>query len=223
VSTLGIFANFADDIRHLQRTEISEVEEGFTDQQVGSSTMPHKRNPWNLEHVKSLWKEFTPRLQSVLQNQISEHQRDLTNSASSRFLPEIYVGFADAVDRLLRVCSTLRVRADDMKKNLAMSAGYVAEHLYILLSLQGLQDAHRLAQRLSFQAQEQGRSVFECALADQEIVPYLQKLTPEQVAVLRDPALYTGVSERKTHEICDYWETTLALNKEGLAATRSAE
>ena len=57
----GILANLADDIRNLQRSEIGEVREEFTDQQVGSSTMPQKRNPWNCEHVKSLWKEFMPR------------------------------------------------------------------------------------------------------------------------------------------------------------------
>jgi hypothetical protein len=99
-----------------------------------------------------------------------------------------------------------------MRKNLAMSIDYLAEHLYILLSLHSLPDAHRLTQRLSFQAQEQGRSVFECALEDEEVAPYLEKLTAEQEAVLRDPTLYTGVSELKTRELCDYWETTLLLD-----------
>src|SRR5690606_694848 len=55
VSTFGVLANLADDMRHLQRTEIAEVGEAFDPDQVGSSTMPHKRNPWNFEHVKSLW------------------------------------------------------------------------------------------------------------------------------------------------------------------------
>jgi adenylosuccinate lyase len=211
VSTFGVLANFADDIRHLQRTEIQEVAEGFSEQQVGSSTMPHKRNPWNLEHVKSLWKEFTPRLFSVLQNQISEHQRDLTNSASGRFVPEIYVAFTDAVDRLLRVCSTLEIHPQNMAKNVAMSADHSAEQLYILLSLQGLADAHTLAQRLSVQAREQGRSVFECALADPALASYVAKLTPAQKESVNDPTQYTGVSVRKTHEVCDYWEATLLL------------
>ncbi|MGE5599007.1 MAG: lyase family protein, partial [Bacteroidota bacterium] len=102
VSAFGTLANLADDLRHLQRTEIAEVAEAFAPTQVGSSTMPHKRNPWNLEHVKSLWKEFAPRLLTHYLDQISEHQRDLTNSATSRFIPEIVAGFAAAVDRLTR-------------------------------------------------------------------------------------------------------------------------
>ena len=58
VSGLGVLANLADDVRHLQRSEIGELAERFEKGQVGSSTMPHKRNPWNFEHVKSLWKTF---------------------------------------------------------------------------------------------------------------------------------------------------------------------
>ena len=56
ISTLGVLADLADDMRHLQRTEIGEVGEAFGADQVGSSTMPHKRNPWNFENVKSMWK-----------------------------------------------------------------------------------------------------------------------------------------------------------------------
>ncbi|MEK6837951.1 MAG: lyase family protein [Nanoarchaeota archaeon] len=85
VSAFGVMANIADDMRHLQRSEIAEVAEQFGTEQVGSSTMPHKRNPINFENVKSLWKEFMPRMATVYADQISEHQRDLTNSASSRF------------------------------------------------------------------------------------------------------------------------------------------
>jgi adenylosuccinate lyase len=73
----GVIANLADDLRHLQRSEINEVREMFTSTQVGSSTMPQKRNPWNSEHVKSLWKAFAPRVMTFFMDQISEHQRDL--------------------------------------------------------------------------------------------------------------------------------------------------
>ncbi|MCI1209247.1 MAG: lyase family protein, partial [Treponema sp.] len=58
----GIIANLADDLRNLQRSEIGEVFEYFSSTQVGSSTMPQKRNPWNSEHVKSLWKAMCPRV-----------------------------------------------------------------------------------------------------------------------------------------------------------------
>ena len=213
ISTLGVLANLADDLRHLQRTEIQEVQEGFSEKQVGSSTMPHKRNPWNLEHVKSLWKEFAPRILSVLHNQISEHQRDLTNSASGRFVPEIYVGFADAVDRMLRICKGLEVLPENIERNLKLSGDYLGEQLYILLSLQGLPDAHEQARRISFKARKEGRPALECALADADLRPYIQKMTPEQRAILTTPESYVGVSVRRAHAVCDYWEAALLLPK----------
>jgi len=85
VGGFGVLANLSDDMRNLQRSEIGEVGEVFAAKQVGSSTMPQKRNPINFENVKSLWKEFMPRIVTIYSDQISEHQRDLTNSASSRF------------------------------------------------------------------------------------------------------------------------------------------
>ena len=86
-SCWGIMANIADDFRHLQRSEIREIRDRKASDPntpvVGSSTMPHKVNPKDFENVKSLWKAYMPRLVTVLMDQISEHQRDLTNSAST--------------------------------------------------------------------------------------------------------------------------------------------
>jgi adenylosuccinate lyase len=91
-SCWGVMANLADDGRNLQRTEIHEIrdrkEADDRSEVVGSSTMPHKVNPKDFENVKSLWKAYVPRLLTVLMDQISEHQRDLTNSASMRFVTE---------------------------------------------------------------------------------------------------------------------------------------
>ncbi|MEP6694241.1 MAG: lyase family protein, partial [Chloroflexota bacterium] len=100
VTALGVMANLADDMRHLQRTEIGEVAESFAAEQVGSSTMPHKRNPVSFENVKSIWKAMAPRVLTTYLDQISEHQRDLTNSASQRFLGEIIAATAYAAGRL---------------------------------------------------------------------------------------------------------------------------
>src|SRR5262249_61335345 len=96
LSALGVMANLADDMRHLQRTEIGEIAEAFASDQVGSSTMPHKRNPVSFENVKSIWKAMAPRIVTTYMDQISEHQRDLTNSASQRFLGEILAATAYA-------------------------------------------------------------------------------------------------------------------------------
>ncbi|MFX0139778.1 MAG: lyase family protein, partial [Candidatus Hodarchaeota archaeon] len=99
ISSWGILANYADDMRHLQRSEIGEIMEQFDKDQIGSSTMPHKRNPINFENIKSSWKKFMPNMITIYMNQISEHQGDLTNSLSQRYIPELIVMFSSSVKR----------------------------------------------------------------------------------------------------------------------------
>ena len=212
VSAFGVLANFADDVRHLQRTEIGEVGEAFEAEQVGSSTMPHKRNPWNFEHVKSLWKTFVPRMQTLYADQISEHQRDLTNSASARFAAEIIAGFSAALDRLERVTRRLVVDPKNMEANFAASADYViAEPLYILLAAHGHPDAHEAVRRLTLKyRREEGRGLYAMALEEDELRPYLAKFSAEQVAVLQDPRRYTGIAAQRARAVCDLWEARLA-------------
>lgn len=147
----GVLANLADDIRNLQRSEIGEVREVFTDKQVGSSTMPQKRNPWNCEHVKSLWKEYMPRYITFNMDLISEHQRDLTNSASSRFIPEYLTGFYLAVSRAYDIVEGLQVNEDKMAERTQTGT---AEKAYVLLALSGVCDAHEAVRRLTIIAEK---------------------------------------------------------------------
>ncbi|HLT58818.1 MAG TPA: lyase family protein [Limnochordales bacterium] len=210
VSCLGVLANFADDLRHLQRTEIGETGEAFDPQQVGSSTMPHKRNPWNFEHVKSLWKTFMPRMMTVYMDQISEHQRDLTNSASSRFIVEVAAGLALAASRLARESERLAVDREAMARNLALTRGLIAaEPLYILLASLGHPDAHEAVRRLTLEAEAAGRPLAAAAQDHPELAPYLARLTPEQRRVLEQPERYTGIAARRARAICDRWEQRL--------------
>jgi len=123
VTALGVMANLADDMRHLQRTEIAEIAEGFRAQQVGSSTMPQKRNPVSFENVKSIWKAFMPRIITTYLDQISEHQRDLTNSASQRFSGELLAATAYAATRLGASIDGVHIDRDRMKANVGLSKG----------------------------------------------------------------------------------------------------
>ncbi|HOS95195.1 MAG TPA: lyase family protein, partial [Armatimonadota bacterium] len=210
-SCFSVLAALADDMRHLQRTEISEVGEAFEASQVGSSTMPHKRNPWNFENVKSLYKAFMPRMVSVYLDQLSEHQRDLTNSATNRFLPETIVGLMNASERLRRIMSRLVVDGEQMRANLELTAGMcLAEPLYILLAAQGHPDAHEAVRRLTLEAERTGRRLWDVA-AESDIGPYLDRMTPAQRAVLQDPALYQGIAALRVDAICDHYAERLGL------------
>ncbi|BBM83977.1 lyase family protein [Candidatus Uabimicrobium amorphum] len=193
-STLGVLANLSDDMRHLQRTEIGEVMEEVSQKQVGSSTMPHKRNPIHFEHVKSLWKTFMPRMTTGYMDQISEHQRDLTNSASARFYGEIATALYLAARRLKRVFKGLIVDKEALQRNLQMAQDkIIAEPLYIMLAKQGHPDAHEAVRRCFIESD---------AIDD-------LNLSEEQKQIINNPQQYIGVAIQKTQQVCDYWRQKL--------------
>jgi adenylosuccinate lyase len=206
-SCFSVLADLADDLRHLIRTEIGEVVEKYEAREVGSSTMPHKMNPKNFENVKSLWKAFMPRMTTVFMDQLSEHQRDLTNSASSRFLPELFAGFCYAVERLDRALQKVEVDPERMAENVEAGKQHVvAEPLYIVLALQGFPDAYDTVMELSREARRSGARLVELANRDPRVAPYLRKLPEAHRRILDDPARYTGDAQRRTTVTCDYWE-----------------
>jgi adenylosuccinate lyase len=207
----GIIANLADDLRHLQRSEIGELHEGFGADQVGSSTMPHKRNPWNCEHVKSLWKAFSPRVATFFMDQISEHQRDLTNSASQRFTADYTAGFAMAVSRMTGVVAGLGVDRDRLAANLN-SGAVMAEPAYILLAESGESNAHEVIRQVTLKAEKENIP-FAAALksngeAWRRIIAQMVKL--QIAAHERDadiffghPEKYCGLAVKKARELAE--------------------
>jgi adenylosuccinate lyase len=169
--------------------------------------MPHKVNPKDFENVKSLWKAYVPRVVTVLMDQLSEHQRDLTNSASGRFVTEFVTAFAYGVYRLSGSLESVEPDAVRMREILEEGKDpVVAEPLYVLLSLAGHPDAHEAARVLAREARIQKKPLAQIIRESAAIRPYLVKLRPEQRAVLEDPSLYHGAAELRTREICDEWE-----------------
>lgn len=210
ISCFGVIANLADDMRHLQRSEISEVAEQFASEQVGSSTMPHKRNPINFENIKSMWKAFMPRMATIYMDQISEHQRDLTNSASSRFATEIIAALALSANRMNRVMNRIVVDKESMKRNFERSRGMIAaEPAYILLAAYGHSDAHEFVRKLTLESERTGKRFSELLFGSREAAPYIKKMTKQQQSILKSPEEYTGMAEKKAENVCNYWEEKL--------------
>lgn len=206
----GVLANLADDMRNLQRTEIGEVGEEFEAGQVGSSTMPQKQNPINFENAKSCWKIVAPRIITVFMDQISEHQRDLTNSASARTYGEIIAYVVSTAKRLTRTMYKLSVNHTNLERNLAMQKGLVvAEPLYIILAALGHPDAHEKVRMLTLRAQHEARSLEEVAASDAEMQEYLDKITPYQRQILSNPSLYTGIADKKAKSVAGRWKQKL--------------
>ncbi len=206
-SCFGVLANLSDDMRHLQRSEIREVAEEFGSKQVGSSTMPQKRNPINFENVKSMWKEFMPRMMTLYLDQISEHQRDLTNSASSRFATESAAALYLSVKRLNKVMSKLVVDKESLDRNFSFSKDMIsAEPAYILLAAHNHPDAHEHIRELTLKSQQTKIPLQKLIFEDKDLKTYLKQFTKEQIEILKNPEKYTGISERKTVNICKEWE-----------------
>jgi len=162
----SVVAKLATDLRHLARSEIGEIAESFAPGQVGSSTMPQKRNPWNLEHVCSLWKVLLSRLQLLQLDLVSEHQRDLTNSASGRFHFEVFAIAYLMVKRLTRVLSRMEVVKPSLKRHLE-SAGpsVLAEAFYVLGTKHGVGDAHDVVREAARESERTGKTLFQVVSA----------------------------------------------------------
>lgn len=201
-SVFGVLANLADDLRHLQRSEIAEVAEEFDSaNQVGSSAMPHKRNPITWENVKSLWKTFVPNIFTYYMDQISEHQRDLTNSASARFQPRLLLGLAVAADRTSKGLSKLFVDGDFMLERLNGLSQVVSGPAQVLLSSVGYRDAHEKVRRLTLQKGD----LVTLLENDPDVQPYWSKLQPRQKEALRTPAGLVGPAARQAVKAVEPW------------------
>lgn len=209
----GVLANLSDDMRNLQRTEIGEVGEEFEAAQVGSSTMPQKRNPINFENAKSCWKIVVSRIITVFMDQISEHQRDLTNSASARTYGEVIAYVVSTAKRLIRTMGKLTVDRVNLERNLAMQKDLViAEPLYIILAALGHPDAHEKVRMLTLQAQQR-QPLEEVVVSDEEMKSYLKRMTPYQRQILSNQSLYTGIAAKKAKVVAKTWQQKLNTNR----------
>lgn len=206
--TAGIMANLAHDMRHLQRTEIGEVRERFEKGQTGSSTMAHKRNPWNFENVVSMSKQITAQVVNTRLNISSEHQRDLTDSASSRFYAIIPVSLAAMTSRLTMIMGKLEVDEASMQRNLKLMNGAIAaEPLYLLLEKYGHVTAHEKSKELAHQALQANTSLVTVITEDTEASVYWNKFTEHEKQIISEPEMYyTGKAADKARSLAKKWE-----------------
>lgn len=142
--------SIAVELRHLQRTEVNEVREGFKDGQKGSSAMPHKRNPISAETLSGLSRVLRSNLQTGLQNVALWHERDISHSSAERIvLPDSAMLAYYVTKRLTKVLANLEVDAQRMLENLQSSFGVVfSQPVLLALVDSGLSrdDAYRIVQ-----------------------------------------------------------------------------
>jgi adenylosuccinate lyase len=180
-ATLGVIASsmerVAVEIRHLQRTEVLEAEEFFSEGQKGSSAMPHKRNPVLTENITGLARMVRSYAMPAMENVALWHERDISHSSVERMIgPDATVTLDFALNRLAGVIDKLVVYPDNMTKNLDRLGGLVhSQRVLIALTQKGCsrEDAYRLVQRNAMRVWR-GEGDFQTFLkADVEVKKYL--------------------------------------------------
>ena len=189
---------FATEIRNLQRTEIAEVSEPFDPKrQVGSSTMAHKRNPIKSENICSLARIVRSFLIPSWENMVLWHERDLTNSASERFIiPHVCILLDDILRKMTDILLHLEVDSERMRRNLeAAGAEIMGESVMISLVSKGVprQEAHEIIRRLAISSAETGESFKQLLLRSKDV---REKLTAEEVEKALRPESYLGATQQ---------------------------
>jgi adenylosuccinate lyase len=182
-ATLGVVAasaeRLATEIRHLQRTEVLEAEEFFSEGQKGSSAMPHKRNPVLSENVVGLARMVRAYVVPALEDVTLWHERDISHSSVERMIgPDATVTLDFALARLTGIVDKLLVYPENMQKNLDLLGGLVhSQRVLLALTHKGLarEDAYRLVQRNATKAWAGGGDLLTRLKADKDVRKHLSE------------------------------------------------
>jgi adenylosuccinate lyase len=180
-TTLAVIASsldkFAVEVRHLQRTEVQEAEEPFTQGQKGSSAMPHKRNPILSENVSGLARLMRSYAVAALENVALWHERDISHSSAERVIaPDATIALDFMLRRMTYVLGNLCVYPENMKRNLEKSGGAVfSEKVLLALVDKGVlrDDAYRMVQRHALTVGRNGGDLKQELANDPEIRRYI--------------------------------------------------
>ena len=195
-STLGIIASsierFAVEIRHLQRTEVLEVEEFFGKKQKGSSAMPHKKNPILSENLTGLARLIRSYVVPALENVALWHERDISHSAVERNIgPDATVALDFALFRLSNVIKNLNIYPRNMKKNLNITNGiFFSQRVLLELTSVGFtrEESYKIVQKNAMEAWNKNSSFYEKIVSDKKIT---SKISVNKLKKLFDFSYHT--------------------------------
>ena len=192
----------ATEIRNLQRTEIGEVSEGFREKQVGSSTMPHKRNPIYAERVCGLSRVIKANAIVSLDNIPLWHERDLTNSSPERIIiPEACILTDYILNTSIELINGLVFDYKAIDRNLNMSGGKImAENLMIKLVEKGMgrQEAHELLRTIAMESHDKETPFRALLVKDKEIKKHLSE---KEIDAALNPKNYIGTAVEQVENV----------------------
>jgi adenylosuccinate lyase len=194
-STLAIIASsiekIAIEIRHLQRTEVLEAEEYFSEGQKGSSSMPHKRNPIGSENLSGLARLVRSNAVAAMENVPLWHERDISHSSVERVIaPDSNILLDFMLHRLTNMVDRLVVYQDRMRANLESTGGlFFSQRVLLALTESGVDrdEAYRLTQRNAMAVWNEGGTFRDRLAADSEVMAHLH---PDQLEELFDLNYY---------------------------------
>ena len=175
--TAGTIERLCVELRHLQRTEVREVEEGFSKGQKGSSAMPHKKNPISAENMSGLSRLIRTNALASLENQALWHERDISHSSVERvIMPDSTILMDYVLHRLSRLLEGLRILPENMARNMDASFGlYFSQRVLTALIETGIprQEAYVMVQKNAMKSWETRQSFPELIKADPAIAARL--------------------------------------------------
>ena len=178
----SVIEQFATEIRHLQRTEIRELEEGFSSKQKGSSAMPHKKNPILCENLCGLARVVKSNSIAALENVVLWNERDISHSSAERIIfPDSLILIDFMLNRVIELIENLKINEKNMTKNANSFGGIVfSQKVMLTLVEKGLtrEDAYRLVQRNALDAFDNDGNFKENLLSDADV---LKHLTEEEI------------------------------------------
>nr|WP_194240633.1 adenylosuccinate lyase [Gilliamella sp. ESL0250] len=200
----GTLGKIGNEFYNLMRTEINEVEEPFSTGKIGSTTMPHKRNPAALEGLASLTAPLLKSVALIHESMKVEHERDAMSwRAEWIALPEINLYISAQLQTALAVLKGLKVNADQMLANLSLQNGLLLSEkvMFEIGKRLGKQTAHQLVYQSAMKAFEQNRPFKEILLEDPSLN---QTLTESELDSWLDPINYLGSAPEKVAQVIQY-------------------
>lgn len=201
-NTVTTLDKIAVAFRSLQRSELAEVEESFGKKQVGSSTMPHKRNPIKSEQICGLSRIVRAMIEPELQNNTLWDERDLTNSSCERIVfPEACVLTDHIIKLAIGVIENMRFYPENIRRNLDLLRGLnMGEAVMMELAMRGVgrQEAHEIVRSSAMIAHEGGKHFKDVLLANKEVAEYLSE---EDIVNLVDPDKYIGTAVEQVEAV----------------------
>ncbi|MBI4018810.1 MAG: hypothetical protein HY364_00985 [Candidatus Aenigmarchaeota archaeon] len=212
----GSMAKFANDVRNFQQTEVGEIYEARLSERVGSSTGATKRNPITSENIGGHWRQLKPKVISILDDYITDFQRDLQDSANKRYymneVPQIVLHGIRSTER---IANNMTIRADRALQNLGVTQGLIlGEPLQLYLQVhcaeRGMNvDTHEHVRLLADRAIEDGEPFFEYMQRDSLVRGMLNEMHPEDKEMLLNPEKYLGTAKEDMDRAIGIWERDL--------------